>query len=124
MLSDLRESGAIEQDADIILFLYRDDYYKRKDIQKEIEKQKKSGDAITPEQKEELARTEEKAVEVSEVIIGKQRNGPTDTIRLNFEKTLTRFLDMPSKYDKYENSENSSSKFECIESSGFEEIPL
>jgi len=68
LLSDLRESGSIEQDADVVAFIHRDAYYSR------------NKDEMT---KEELAK--------SEIIIAKQRNGPTDTVYLNFISQFTRF---------------------------------
>ncbi|HNH36057.1 MAG TPA: replicative DNA helicase, partial [Rhodocyclaceae bacterium] len=68
LMSDLRESGAIEQDADIILMMYREDYYK-------------------PD-------TQEKGI--AEVILGKHRNGPTGTVKLTFLKEYTRFENFAS----------------------------
>ena len=90
MLSDIRESGSIEQDADIILFVYRDDVYLYKE-EKEREKQaKKEGKEFKPQY---IEKEEEKA----EIIIGKQRNGPTGHINLMFQKKFTRFVDTSPK---------------------------
>jgi replicative DNA helicase len=62
MLSDLRESGSIEQDADVVMLIFRPDYYK-------------------PEEKPGIA----------EIIVPKHRNGPTGTVELRFRRDLTRF---------------------------------
>lgn len=86
MLSDLRESGAIEQDADIILFVYRDDVY-REAQEKEREMKAKA------EGKEYTSEFRKKSEEDAEIIIGKQRNGPTGTVELVFQKNFTRFVD-------------------------------
>jgi replicative DNA helicase len=86
MLSDLRESGAIEQDADIILFVYRDDVYREA---KEKEKEMKA----KAEGKEYTSDFRKKPEEDAEIIIGKQRNGPTGTVDLIFQKRFTRFVD-------------------------------
>jgi len=86
MLSDLRESGAIEQDADIILFVYRDDVY-REAQEKEREMKAKA------EGKEFQSTFQKKLEEDTELIIGKQRNGPTGTVDLVFQKRYTRFVD-------------------------------
>lgn len=72
MMSDLRESGSIEQDADIVGFLYRDDYY-----DKESEKQN-----------------------IIEIIISKQRNGPTGTVELAFVKEYNKFVDLDHRYQE------------------------
>ncbi|MEA1916916.1 MAG: replicative DNA helicase [Campylobacterota bacterium] len=89
MLSDIRESGAIEQDADIILFVYRDDVYLYKE-EKEREK------AAKADNKEFVSEYVEKEEEEAEIIIGKQRNGPTGHVKLTFQKKFTRFVDKPT----------------------------
>jgi replicative DNA helicase len=76
MLSDLRESGSIEAEADIVMFLYRADYYKQKEIIMDDEGM--PADQQIPGEGGEHER------DVTEIIIGKQRNGPTGTIRLKF----------------------------------------
>ncbi len=93
-LSDLRESGSIEQDADVVLFVYRDEYYLSKT-------EPEDG---TPEYevwKDKLERVKGKA----EVIIAKQRHGPTGTAHLHFQGEFTRFSDLvetdhlPERYE-------------------------
>ena len=79
-LSDLRESGSIEQDADVVMFVYREAYYLKN----------KEPKLNTPEHivwQDEMDKVER----VAEVIVGKQRHGPTGTIKLQFEGELTRF---------------------------------
>ena len=89
MLSDIRESGSIEQDADIILFVYRDDIYLYKEEKEREKAAKAEGREFTPTYVE-------KEEEEAEIIIGKQRNGPTGHVKLIFQKKLTRFVDAPS----------------------------
>ncbi|ETI66867.1 replicative DNA helicase [Neobacillus vireti] len=71
MMSDIRESGSIEQDADIVAFLYRDDYYDKESENKNI----------------------------IEIIIAKQRNGPTGTVSLAFVKEYNKFVNIETRYD-------------------------
>ncbi len=72
MMSDIRESGSIEQDADIVAFLYRDDYY-----DKESENQN-----------------------MIEIIIAKQRNGPVGTVELAFVKEYNKFVNLDRRHDE------------------------
>ncbi|SFV75530.1 Replicative DNA helicase [hydrothermal vent metagenome] len=109
MLSDIRESGSIEQDADIILFVYRDDVYLYKE-EKEREK------AAKAEGREFIPTYIEKEEEEAEIIIGKQRNGPTGHVKLIFQKKLTRFVDVkknnPVFEVSYENVDTSSANID------------
>jgi replicative DNA helicase len=73
--SDLRESGAIEQDADIVMFLYRQEYY----------------DALEGRDPSQPDKDGKVSQGLAEVIVGKQRNGPTGTVTLYFNRTYTRF---------------------------------
>ena len=86
MLSDLRESGAIEQDADVILFVYRDDVYKIKEAKQKMKEAQKKGELAN-------IKIEEKRVEEAEIIIGKQRNGPTGVVKLWFHKDYVKFAE-------------------------------
>ena len=65
---DLRDSGALEQDADLIMFVYRDEVYDPQTMDKSV----------------------------AEIIIGKQRNGPVDTVKVRYQADITRFEDFPS----------------------------
>ncbi len=91
MLSDLRESGAIEQDADIIMFVYRDDVYKQRD---EMRKEKEAKD----KGEDYKSKFQDKPIEEAEIIIGKQRNGPIGTVKLDFHKNLTKFMDKDNEF--------------------------
>jgi replicative DNA helicase len=87
MLADLRESGSIEQDADVVMFIFREEYYRsRQPAQNETEPQEKFNRRI-----EEWRELMERITGVAEVIIGKQRHGPIGTIKLFFEAETTKF---------------------------------
>ena len=82
-LSDLRESGSIEQDADVVMFVYREEYYL-------ANKEPRAGTEEYAKWQTEMDLAHGKA----EVIIGKQRHGPTGTVELHFEANVTRFGDL------------------------------
>ncbi|MGB7035793.1 MAG: replicative DNA helicase [Xanthobacteraceae bacterium] len=87
-LSDLRESGSIEQDADVVLFVFREEYYHQ--MRKPMESSREKFDEWLAEGN----RVEGKA----EVIIGKQRHGPTGTVELQFDAQVTRFGNLDSTH--------------------------
>jgi replicative DNA helicase len=89
-LSDLRESGSIEQDADIVLFVYREEYYV---ASREPKRPMDGDDAKVFEAHEAWARDMERAYGMSELIIAKQRHGATGKVKLRFESRITRFSD-------------------------------
>ncbi|HRQ60759.1 MAG TPA: replicative DNA helicase, partial [Alphaproteobacteria bacterium] len=88
-LSDLRESGSIEQDADVVMFIYREEYYLSRTepevgTEKHLEWQERMG----------------KAHNIAETIVAKARHGPIGTVKLFFDPNLTRFSDLdPGRYD-------------------------
>ncbi|MEO0963222.1 MAG: DnaB-like helicase C-terminal domain-containing protein, partial [Pseudomonadota bacterium] len=90
-LSDLRESGSIEQDADVVMFVYREEYY--------LLRAEPSADSP-----EHLAWQDKcnQAFGKAEVIVGKQRHGPTGRVELQFQAELTRFGDLDHFHQSYE----------------------
>ncbi len=91
MLSDLRDSGTLEDDADIIMFVYRDDVYKERD---EARKEKEAKDKGEDYKSKFINRP----IEETEIIIGKQRIGPTGTVKLDFHKNLNKFWDKENEH--------------------------
>ncbi len=94
-LSDLRESGSIEQDADVVMFVFREEYY--------VEREKPAEDRL-----EEMAAWQERMERLhgkAEVIIGKQRHGPIGSIELSFEGRFTRFGNLAKPWQQGGESE-------------------
>jgi replicative DNA helicase len=89
-LSDLRESGSIEQDADIVLFIYREEYYV---AAREPKKPVEGDDAKLWDGYAEWMRDMERVTSMAELIIAKQRHGATGKVKLKFESKITRFSD-------------------------------
>lgn len=88
-LSDLRESGSIEQDADVVMFIYREEYYEAR----------REPPADSPKYSEWQDRMS-KCHNITEVIIAKQRNGPIGTARLFFNSNTTKFEDLADDYNR------------------------
>ena len=87
-LADLRESGSIEQDADVVMFVYRDEYYLAKS---EPSRRGEEGDDKFSQRYTQWERNLAACVNTAEIIIGKQRHGPTGTVKTFFDGRLTKF---------------------------------
>lgn len=104
MLSDLRESGSIEQDADMVWFVFREDYYVK------MTEPKFPADGDPPDvvtKWEEWRQKMERVTGLAELIVAKQRHGSTGRVRMRFEAKITRFSDlapedMANAYDNYD----------------------
>lgn len=95
-LADLRESGTIEQDADVVMFIYREEYY----LDREEPTQRADEDAVKfSERREQWEDRRSKAQGRAEVIIAKQRHGPTGRIMLRFHADMTKFEDLNESED-------------------------
>ena len=88
-LSDLRESGSIEQDADVVMFVFREEYYHER-------LEPPQNDPKYPEWQAKMGELHG----LAEVIIGKQRHGPVGTVKLAFEGEFTRFSDLVQPYQR------------------------
>jgi replicative DNA helicase len=91
MLSDLRESGSIEQDADMVWFVYREDYYV---AAREPKRPVESDEPKVHEQHAAWAAQMESVYGLAELIVAKQRHGATGKVRLRFEAKITKFSDL------------------------------
>lgn len=91
MLSDLRESGSIEQDADMVWFIFREDYYV---ASREPKRPVEGDDATVHDAHASWAAEMERVFGIAELIIAKQRHGATGKVRLRFEPRITRFSDL------------------------------
>ncbi len=95
MLSDLRESGSIEQDADVVMFIFREEYY----LSREEPSQKVGeGDEKFYDRHTKWAQKLEEVSNTAETIVAKQRHGPIGTVKLFFDPNVTRFADLDKTY--------------------------
>jgi replicative DNA helicase len=96
-LADLRESGSIEQDADVVMFIYRDEYYL---MREEPKRRTDESDQRFNERHEAWRQRCEQMYGKAEVIVAKQRHGPTGIVRLSFEGQFTKFDDLPADEER------------------------
>ena len=90
-LSDLRESGSIEQDADVVMFVYREEYYLNK---REPERKMEESEDTFNLRHDDWLRKMQNSENKAEVIVAKQRHGPTGSVQVHFEKRFTHFTDL------------------------------
>jgi replicative DNA helicase len=102
MLSDLRESGSIEQDADMVLFVFREDYYVGS---REPKRPMEGDDVKIHAAHEEWAAEMERVFGLAEVIVAKSRHGSTGKIRMHFEAKTTKFSDLADDSQAFEDYE-------------------
>jgi len=96
-LADLRESGSIEQDADVVMFIYRDEYYL---MREEPKRRTDESDQRYNERHEAWRQRCEQTYGKAEVIVAKQRHGPTGIVRLSFEGQFTKFDNLPAEEER------------------------
>ena len=95
-LADLRESGSIEQDADVVMFVFREQYYlERSEPGQRAEESKEKFN----QRYDEWKRRCEEVYNTAEVLIAKQRHGPVGSVRLFFDGQYTKFGDLDNRYD-------------------------
>jgi replicative DNA helicase len=90
-LADLRESGSIEQDADVVMFVYREEYYLNK---REPERKMEESEDTFNLRHDDWLRKMQNSENKAEVIVAKQRHGPTGSVQVHFEKRFTHFTDL------------------------------
>jgi len=95
-LADLRESGSIEQDADVVMFIFREEYYLTR---AEPTRRPEESDERFNERHEAWRARCEQVYGQAEVIVAKQRHGPTGIVRLSFEGTTTKFGNLSTEED-------------------------
>jgi replicative DNA helicase len=95
-LSDLRESGTIEQDADVVMFVFREEYYVEREQPTLLKEEAQDKFNARYERWQERLKS---VHQVAEVIVGKQRHGPIGTVKLHFDGALTKFSDLETRHE-------------------------